>query len=493
MRPFEMALVVADLAAFLVLAIPPLRTARFLTPIAPLAAAAQVLAEGARWQLIPAYALAALLPAAWLWPRSGGRRGPEERPGRAGRLGRRLAIGLGAAGLAISAALPSLMPVFRLPQPTGPHGVGTLTYHWTDTDREEIFSSDPGARRELMVQIWYPAQPDPSAPRAPYVSDPEPLTAVSRLAGMPGFTFQYLRQVTTHAVSGAPAVPGRHPVLIFLEGLHGFRQMNTFQAEELASHGYVVVALDQPYTAGAVTFPDGRTVEALPEKTVRPLIFQSVEAVDPPPTLHGRAFPEGVIPHLARDVSFALDRLAALDHTDPDGVLTGRLDLERAGVYGVSLGGVVAAHACTLDSRLDACLIMESPMTADTVRAGLDRPAMWMARDEKALRREGWTQKDIDQHRTMREIYDKLPGPGYFVLLPDTANHVDFTDAPAWSPLLRLIGLAGPIGPEQAHTAINAYTLAFFDKHLKDARVPLLDGPSARHPGIRFESRTGGA
>ena len=41
-----------------------------------------------------------------------------------------------------------------------------------------------------------------------------------------------------------------YPVLIFLEGLGAFRQMSTFQVEELVSHGYIVVAIDQPYTAG---------------------------------------------------------------------------------------------------------------------------------------------------------------------------------------------------------------------------------------------------
>ena len=55
----------------------------------------------------------------------------------------------------------------------------------------------------------------------------------------------------------------RFPVLIFLEGATGFRQMNTFQVEALASHGYIVVALDQPGVAAAVVFPDGRQVAGM--------------------------------------------------------------------------------------------------------------------------------------------------------------------------------------------------------------------------------------
>jgi hypothetical protein len=59
-----------------------------------------------------------------------------------------------------------MVPVFRFPQPTGPCAIGTLTCHWVDADRREVFTSAPDDRRELVVQLWYPAKPDPSAPRA---------------------------------------------------------------------------------------------------------------------------------------------------------------------------------------------------------------------------------------------------------------------------------------------------------------------------------------
>ncbi|MCC6167414.1 MAG: hypothetical protein IT329_09330 [Caldilineaceae bacterium] len=50
-----------------------------------------------------------------------------------------------------------------------------------------------------------------------------------------------LKHVTTHAIPSAPAAEdqSRYPVLIFLHGFTGYRQMNTFQVKELASHGYI--------------------------------------------------------------------------------------------------------------------------------------------------------------------------------------------------------------------------------------------------------------
>jgi hypothetical protein len=47
-------------------------------------------------------------------------------------------------------------------------------------------------------------------------------------------------------------------VLIFSHGRGGYRQHNTMQVEELVSHGYIVAAIDHPYAATGVVFPDGR-------------------------------------------------------------------------------------------------------------------------------------------------------------------------------------------------------------------------------------------
>ena len=62
-------------------------------------------------------------------------------------------------GLAVVVAISSslLLPVFSFDVPAGPYDIGTVTYHWVDESHSEVFSSDTKARREMMVQIWYPA------------------------------------------------------------------------------------------------------------------------------------------------------------------------------------------------------------------------------------------------------------------------------------------------------------------------------------------------
>jgi len=458
MRPLEAVLLAATVPAFLVLAVRLPGRARHLRALALLplpVLAVQVLVEGARWQLIPAYVLSGLLAVAWA---AGWRRGG------------RVAVGLGVPALVVAVAVPLAVPVFGFPRPTGPYAIGTQTYHWVDPDRQDIFTDDPGDRRELVVQIWYPAEDEPAAPRAPYVADGLALAPLARLMKLPGSTFGYFDQVRTHAVAGAPVAraDARYPVLLFSHGRGGYRQHNTAQVEELVSHGYVVAAIDHPHAAAGVVFPDGRQVD------------MDLRMLD-------RAFIDSVIPFLAQDASFTLDRLTDLDRSDE--VLGGRLDLGRVGMFGVSLGGAVTGEACKNEPRIGACLPIDVFLPADVVEQGLRQPVMWISRDAATMRREGWSESDVEEtHGTMRAVFDRLPGAGYIVLVPGM-YHTDFSDFPLFSPLAGPLGLRGPLDPYRARVIPDAYSLAFFDEHLEGRRAPLLDGPSEQFPEVLFERR----
>src|SRR5436190_20600938 len=58
-----------------------------------------------------------------------------------------------------------------LPAPSGPYPVGTTIVHWIDPSRGEPMAKDARARRELMVQIWYPARLDEKAELARYIPE----------------------------------------------------------------------------------------------------------------------------------------------------------------------------------------------------------------------------------------------------------------------------------------------------------------------------------
>ncbi len=432
-----------------------------------LVAILQVAFEGARWQLVPAYVISVAFAVAALASLMGW-----ASPGIGTGWRRLAALSVGGVVTLLSLALALLLPVFRFPTPTGPFGIGTITYDWVDDTRDETFTADPADHRELMIQVWYPATVDPAAPRAPYIPDSAVLEPLASLLGLPSFSLGHLSLVATNAVSHAPVVAGggRYPVLIFSHGRGGYRQHNTALFEELVSHGYVVVSIDHPYAASGVAFPDGRVV-----------------AFDP--RMRERAFVNASIPILAQDVLFVLRRLADVDVRDPSGVLTGRLDLDSVGMFGLSLGGETTAEACRLEPRLRACLMMDVWMPPDVIASGLDQPALWMTRDEASMQLEGWAQADIDETlSTMRVVYAESRNASYFVTVPGMF-HQDFSDGPLLSPLLKPIGLSGPIDPDRARKIVAAYTLAFFDRHVRGLTAPLLDGPSAEYPEVQLETR----
>jgi hypothetical protein len=152
---------------------------------------------------------------------------------------------------------------------------------------------------------------------------------------------------------------------------------------------------------------------------------------------------------------------------------------------------MVSPEACHLEPRLRACLVMEAPMPADVVKSGLQQPSMWILSDADTWRLQRWSDRDVMQHQTtMRAVFETLPGDGYFVQVP-RMFHLNLTDVPLliYAPFGRRLGLFGPIDAHRVHRIVNAYTLAFVDRHLKGMPATLLDGPAAQYPEVRFDSR----
>ena len=129
-------------------------------------------------------------------------------------------------------------------------------------------------------------------------------------------------------------------------------------------------------------------------------------------------------------------------------------------------------------------------MPADVVKSGLQQPSMWMTSDADTWRLQHWADRDVMQHQTMRAVFESSPGDGYFVQVP-RMFHLNLTDVPLliYAPFGKRVGLFGPIDAHRVHRIVNAYALAFFDRHLKGMPATLLDGPAAQYPEVRFDTR----
>jgi predicted dienelactone hydrolase len=381
---------------------------------------------------------------------------------------------LGAFTLLVVATLPPiLLPVPKIRRPSGPYQIGTITVMLVDESRQELYSGVAGQPRRLMVQIWYPAEPETNAKTVPWVEEIDVIApAISEFLGFPHWFLNHLKYAKSNAYKDAPVAKAvdRYPVLLFSHGWDGFRAQNTFQVEELASHGYVVAAPDHTYGAVATVFPDGEVV------------FINHQA------LHSEAgLPEdqfNAAAHLlgdqwAGDLSFILD---SLENPQPGSgleTLEGRLDFERVGALGHSTGGGAAIQFCGQDGRCKIVLGMDpymKPVAPSVLETGLDHPLMGMFSEARSFR----SGDNLDQ---FNQLQNNSSGPVFRLEILGSA-HYDFSDLPAFSPLAHALGLKGAIRGQRALKIISDYTLAFFGNYLMGLDTNLLDGPTAAYPEV---------
>jgi hypothetical protein len=334
----------------------------------------------------------------------------------------------------------------------------------------------------------------------------------------------------THAALAAPvdlSGGSKYPLIIFTPAHEDMREQGTALAEDLASHGYIVVTFGSTYEAFGVEFPGGR-VELECGRNPRPELANCSSMLQP----------SGKELKLRRvDAQFVLGQLEALargsDNPDveqralPPG-LRASLDLNRVGIFGHSLGGAVAANAMANDRRFDAGLNLDGGIPGvledreaqpppglspeeqkafeESVLAAIaslaarlsegNRPFMSMTSPASVLPVEDPNLigggRDFTFHKNLSGFKPHLQ-------VADTA-HGSFTDAMWMYPQLATAGFipwtippdgrqsvesaVGTINSEHAIALNRAYIQAFFDRTLKGIDNHLLDGPSTEYPEV---------
>jgi predicted dienelactone hydrolase len=252
-----------------------------------------------------------------------------------------------------------------------------------------------------------------------------------------------------------------YPIVFLRGGLAALVTQYTSLAEDLASHGYVVVGFDAPFRSLVTVFPDGRVIERTPENNVE--LVGDKRAVELATKL-AKAWSD--------DISFALDEMQRLNASDPSRKFLGRLDVERVGVFGHSLGGATALQFCHDDGRCKAGIDVDGLPLGDVVRDGVTQPFMFLLSDHRS---ESDAESQLAR-ANIRSTYDRLvPGRRFYVAIPD-AGHYRFSDngallqAPLIQGLLQEAGVLKLDGRRQIAIAARRIS-TFFDVFLKGAPV----------------------
>jgi dienelactone hydrolase len=322
-----------------------------------------------------------------------------------------------------------------LPAPTGPHAVGRLRLAWVDQNRPETVTLDEGDRREIIAEVWYPAQTR-SGESAPYIPEldriADGLVASGELGAVQAWGLRYVR---AHGRSGAAvaATPSTFPVILLSPGGATNAEFYASFAEDLASLGFVIVGLNHPYDVAAVALQSGTVAIYTRPNPPRPDYIETRVA--------GRV----------ADARFALDRLAELNLGA--GPLAGRLDLDRVGIMGHSLGGLAAAQACVADPRLKACLNLDGVQGGGpfSVRLGGSVPAQPFL----------FVTKEPTLAPAIEQLLADHPTAGR-IIIPGAA-HSDFSDGPLFEPAVNPFNR--PI--DRTNAAIRAAIRDFFQSTLR--------------------------
>ncbi|MBE7899223.1 dienelactone hydrolase [Paenibacillus polymyxa] len=399
-------------------------------------------------------------------------------------------------GLIATGCFLYVFPVFNFPAPTGELKVGTQIFHFIDPSREETFGKTETGKRELMVQVWYPTQASTSK-YAPFIPDTEILRYMAANYGLPGFTFQHLKYVSSHAYSGAEVSSAQtsYPLILANPGNGSSRFLHTSQAENLASHGYIVAVIDHTYNTFATEFPDGRITTSTTDDLFSPDHDYRTESENRDKL--GKV--------LTGDVAFTLDQFELIQSGQIPSQLKGKIDLGHVGVFGHSIGGATAYDA-SYDPRIAVGIDFDGGLYRLRDREGLRKPFLFintesyfeklkMVMDNRVytdaeLKRMGSTREWEDQVtedkklelERMRETVDE----GGQVLYIENTEHLNFTDVQFISPIFKMLGITGQIAPERANSVINAYMLDFFDMYLKNQGGILMKGPDSRFPEVKF-------
>ncbi|SEM44061.1 acetylhydrolase [Streptacidiphilus jiangxiensis] len=378
------------------------------------------------------------------------------------------ALLLGTPTRASASAADASGVTLTLPAPTGPHPVGRHELYLVDDSRPDPWNPAKFPVRELMLTLYYPAVAIGGTGPAPQLPS-QVATVFGALApqgseqGLPSSGVDWAATVS-HSYPDAPVLPGRRPVLLHSPAGGDPRGLGTTLAEELASHGAVVVSVDHPGDAAAVQFP---ATTAFRTSLVRRTVFRGDPRNDPSQY-------RTMIDTRIADLRFVLDQLAvapSLPLPLPDG-LAETLDLRRVAAYGHSAGGSAVAELLHDDRRVRAAVNLEGfldyadgplfPVAAD----GTDRPLLLLGTDGASFR----AQLDVSWSALLGRS-----GPRARRAQFAQANHYVFTDLAAMVPQLQAdglvtaaarSGLVGAVAPEVSVPEVRRAVRRFLARHL---------------------------
>jgi len=358
----------------------------------------------------------------------------------------------------------------QLPGPGGDYSTGVTLLSFTDSSRKELFDNSGASFRSITVKAWYPS--DSAGEAAPYFENPE---AVMNSFGFP----ELYRDLLTNAGRDIPVSTKEKsfPVLIFSHGWGEHFSQNTLLMEELASHGFVVFSIAHHFECKFSFYPDGKWITLDPgsdrfrkimEEQQQPEameIYRQMFSLDSDSArMQVFARMNQLMPLLfrespsywAEDINFLVGSLEELNNHHP--IFRNKLDCDRLGVLGMSMGGIATNEVCLSNRKVKAGVNIDGGIYGSLTDTVMNTPFMFL-NSQRYLGYGG-----LFVSKSMDECYS---------ITIRNSDHYNFSDY-ALYPMKEQM-LLGTIDAEIPIGIMNSAVVAFFDRYLNKAEAKALN------------------
>lgn len=383
------------------------------------------------------------------------------------------------------------VPIKDLPQPSGNNKVGTVIMDFTNSSRMDILTGTTKSQT-IAAQVWYPTLDTKEKRRINWM-DRKVASLFAQREGLPDIFGQF-SMIKTNSYLNAPisTAKEKYPVILFSGGGGMFRGQNVIQMEELASHGFIVVAVSHPlddfatvYSDGTVLGYDNQLSDVINQDLSQAISYMkdTYKSEDATPEMQRTTIRQAKLSNLeakvwAQDLIFIANQLEKMNDGSIESSFLDKMDTSQFGVFGHSLGGAAAGQTCLMDNRFKAFVNMDGTPFGDSVDQIINQPFMvletGMNSGIKFRASEGYASKQTN----------------YFIVNVEGAEHMNFTDYNTAIPKIgKSFGLLGNINTNRQTKITNTYLLAFFNQYLKGYDEPLLSSTKSPFSEVRVSQR----
>jgi hypothetical protein len=351
---------------------------------------------------------------------------------------------------------------YQLLKPSGKYLTGVSYLDLIDSSRKELFDDTGSIHRELTIKAWYPADKR-NSPES-YLENPDFI--ISNF----GFTEIY-RTLKTNSSRRIEASSAEHsyPVLIYSHGWGEHYSQNTILMEELASHGYIVFSIAHHYECKFSFYPDGRIItinnnsnrfKQIMQEQMNPAAMEIFRKMTTASNDGQRAeifretnnimplLMKGSSAYWADDNIFFINELGRINNADK--IFKGKLDLDRIGVFGMSMGGIATNEVGIRDTRVKAGVNIDGAIYASATGEVIKIPYLFLN-----------SQRYLGYGRLFTS---RVANDCYSVTIRNS-DHYNFTDYALYP--IKNLSQIGTIDPKKPIRILNTLVVLFFDKYLK--------------------------